>query len=68
MDWTRCGFLGAAAGGLAGAGAVPVLSFGVLADVQYAGQDTANSREYRRSLDKLRRAAVTVAGTDLVPH
>ena len=54
MDLSRRSFLGAAAGlGRAD----PQFSFGVLADLQYADQDTANGREYRRSLDKLRSAA-----------
>ena len=54
MDLSRRSFLGAAAGlGRAD----PQFSFGVLADLQYADQDTANGREYRRSLDKLRSAS-----------
>lgn len=55
MDLSRRSFLGAAAAGLGRAD--PRFSFGVLADLQYADQDTANGREYRRSLDKLRSAA-----------
>ena len=54
MDLSRRSFLGAAAGF---GRADPQFSFGVLADLQYADQDTANGREYRRSLDKLRSAA-----------
>jgi 3',5'-cyclic AMP phosphodiesterase CpdA len=38
----------------------PLFSFAVLADVQYADKDTAGAREYRASLDKLRRTVVEV--------
>jgi manganese-dependent ADP-ribose/CDP-alcohol diphosphatase len=55
MDLSRRSFLGAAAAGLGRAD--PQFSFGVLADVQYADQDTVNGREYRRSRDKLRSAS-----------
>jgi hypothetical protein len=55
MDLSRRSFLGAAAAGFGRAD--PQFSFGVLADLQYADQDTANGREYRRSLDKLRSAS-----------
>ena len=54
MGISRRTFLGAAA---AGALDIPQFSFGVLADLQYADKDTANKRDYRRSIEKLRAAS-----------
>ncbi len=39
----------------------PELSFGVLADVQYADQSTAGKRDYRASLDKLQHCAALLS-------
>ena len=38
----------------------PLFSFGVLADIQYADQDTAMGREYRRSVEKLERCSAAL--------
>ncbi len=38
----------------------PDLSFGVIADIQYADKDTAGPREYRRSIEKLEACAAAL--------
>src|SRR4051794_24512606 len=45
---------------LYGQNAKPDFSFGVLADIQYADQDTKIGREYRQSIEKLQRCAVAM--------
>ena len=40
----------------------PLISFGIVADVQYADQDTAIGREYRQSIGKLQRCESALSG------
>ncbi|MCC6858351.1 MAG: metallophosphoesterase [Bryobacterales bacterium] len=61
MSLTRRSFLG----GLPGFGAAartgsPPLSFGILADVQYADKDTSGKREYRASIAKLEKCVAAL--------
>ena len=42
-----------------------MISFGVLADVQYADTEMANGRQYRCLLDKLQSSAGCFAGVQL---
>src|SRR5690606_36367369 len=44
---------------------LPLIRFGIIADVQYADQEDAGSRNYRGSIDKLAEAVQTFNGRDL---
>ncbi len=48
-----------------GPGAPPDLSFGVIADIQYADQDTASGRHFRASLTRLDECVADVNSHDL---
>jgi manganese-dependent ADP-ribose/CDP-alcohol diphosphatase len=49
----------------AGTGGKPVLSFGLITDVQYADADPAGERHFRESIPKLKAAAAWLAGKKL---